>query len=173
MRKLPLALACAALPALAQIRTDASLGQAAQTLQGPSYLITQQLGKLSGSNLFHSFQTFNLASGESATFTTSTPGIANVISRVTGGNASLIYGNLSLQAVSGTPNFYFINPAGVLFGAGASIDVPGAFHVSTADSLRFSDGSSLYAEPIIFLLILLVLLIRPFGLLGDFEAVRR
>ena len=34
-------------------------------------------------------------------------------------------------------------------------------------------GSSLYAEPIIFLLILLVLLIRPFGLLGDFEAVRR
>ncbi len=146
MRKLPLALACAALPALAQIRTDASLGQAAQTLQGPSYLISQQLGKLSGSNLFQSFQTFNLASGESATFTTSTPGIANVISRVTGGNASLIYGNLSLQAASGTPNFYFINPAGVLFGAGASIDVPGAFHVSTADSLRFSDGSRLYAD---------------------------
>ncbi|MGM9480660.1 two-partner secretion domain-containing protein [Roseateles sp. NT4] len=146
MRKLPLALACAALPALAQIRTDGSLGQAAQTLQGPSYLITQQLGKLSGSNLFHSFQTFNLGTGESATFTTSTPGIANVISRVTGGDASLIYGKLSLQAASGTPNFYFINPAGVLFGAGASIDVPGAFHVSTADSLRFSDGSRLHAD---------------------------
>jgi len=34
-------------------------------------------------------------------------------------------------------------------------------------------GSSLYAEPIIFVLILLVLLIRPYGLLGDFEAIRR
>lgn len=143
---LSLALACAALPALAQIRTDASLGQSAQTLQGPSYLITQQLGKLAGSNLFHSFQTFNLATGESATFTTSTPGIANVISRVTGGDASLIYGKLSLQAASGTPSFFFINPAGVLFGAGTSIDVPGAFHVSTTDSLRFSDGSRFHAD---------------------------
>ena len=146
IRKLPLALACAALPALAQIRTDASLGSPAQTLQGPSYLIAQQLGKLSGSNLFHSFQTFNLATGESATFTTSTPGIANVISRVTGGDPSLIYGSVSLKAQSGAPNFFFINPAGVLFGAGASVDVPGAFHVSTAESLRFSDGTRLYAD---------------------------
>lgn len=142
-----LALSCAALSAGAQIRTDASLGLPAQTLQGPSYLITQQLGKLSGNNLFHSFQTFNLATGESATFTTSTPGIANVISRVTGGDPSLINGRLSLQAASGTPSFFFINPAGVVFGAGASVDVPGAFHVSTAGSLRFSDGSRMYADP--------------------------
>lgn len=145
-KRLPLALACAALPALAQIRTDASLGQPAQTLQGPAYLIGQQLGRLSGNNLFHSFQTFNLASGESALFTTSMPGIANVISRVTGGEPSLIFGNLALQAASGAPAFFFINPAGVLFGAGTSVDVPGAFHVSTADSLKFSDGSRFHAD---------------------------
>lgn len=142
-----MALSCAALSAAAQIRTDASLGPPAQTLQGPSYLITQQLGRLSGSNLFHSFQTFNLATGESATFTTNTPGIAHVISRVTGGAPSLIYGRMSLQAASGAPSFFFINPAGVVFGAGASVDVPGAFHVSTADSLRFGDGGRLYADP--------------------------
>ncbi len=139
------ALVCA-LPAQAQIRTDASLGQAAQSLVGPSFLIGQNLGKLSGSNLFHSFQSFNLASGESATFTTSTAGIAHVISRVTGGEASWINGQISLLAASGKPAFFFINPAGVVFGAGAKIDVPGAFHVSTADSLRFADGTRLQVD---------------------------
>jgi branched-chain amino acid transport system permease protein len=34
-------------------------------------------------------------------------------------------------------------------------------------------GNSLYAEPIIFALILVVLFIRPYGLLGEFEAVQR
>src|ERR1700687_74799 len=124
----------------AQIRTDASLGRAAQAMQGPNYILPQSLGRLSGNNLFHSFGVFNINSGESATFTTTTLGIANVISRVTGGSSSLINGLLSLRAASGAPNFFFINPAGVTFGAGASIDVPGAFHVSTADYIKFADG---------------------------------
>ena len=136
----PLAWLVATSLAQAQIRTDASLGQAAQSLAGPNYQITQSLGKLAGSNLFHSFQTFNLATGESANFSTTSPGIANVISRVTGGGASQINGALRLSAASGAPAFFFINPAGVTFGAGASVDVPGAFHVSTANSVNFADG---------------------------------
>ncbi|HSV54016.1 MAG TPA: filamentous hemagglutinin N-terminal domain-containing protein [Burkholderiaceae bacterium] len=136
------ALGVAALPAaaLAQIRTDGSLGQPAASLAGPRFLIPESLGRLSGNNLFHSFQFFNVHTGESAQFSTSTPGLANVISRVTGGSASQINGPLSLTAASGTPGFYFINPAGVTFGAGASVDVPGAFHVSTANYLQFPDG---------------------------------
>jgi filamentous hemagglutinin family protein len=126
--------------AQAQIRTDGSVGPAAQNLSGPSYQIPQTLGKLSGGNLFHSFQTFNIGSGQSANFSTSTPGISNVISRVTGGQMSQINGLLSLTAASGTPALFFINPAGVTFGAGASVDVPGAFHVSTANSVKFADG---------------------------------
>lgn len=125
---------------LAQIRTDSSLGLSAQTLVGPSYLIPQSLGKLAGNNLFHSFQNFNLASGEVANFTTTSSNIANVISRVTSGEASQINGTLRLSAASGTPAFFFINPAGITFGAGASVDVPGAFHVSTANDIRFTDG---------------------------------
>jgi large exoprotein involved in heme utilization and adhesion len=54
---------------------------------------------------------------------------------------SLINGPLSLTAANGAPNFYFINPAGVTFSAGASINVPGAFHVSTANYLKFPDGN--------------------------------
>ena len=130
----------AATHAPAQIRTDASLGQAGRTLSGPNYAIPQALGKLSGSNLFHSFQTFNLATGEAANFSTTSLGIANVISRVTGGEMSQINGALRLTAASGTPAFFFINPAGITFGAGANVDVPGAFHVSTANSVKFADG---------------------------------
>ena len=126
--------------AQAQIRTDASLGQAAKTLSGPNYAIPQTLGKLSGNNLFHSFQTFNLAVGEAANFSTTSPGIANVISRVTGGDMSQINGTVRLTAASGAPAFFFINPAGIAFGAGASVDVPGALHVSTANSVKFADG---------------------------------
>lgn len=132
--------------AQAQIRTDGSLGPAAQTLTGPNYSIPQTLGKLTGNNLFHSFQTFNLASGEAANFSTTSPTLANVISRVTGGELSQINGTLRLTATGGaTPAFFFINPAGVTFGAGASVDVPGAFHVSTANYLKFPDGR-LYAD---------------------------
>ena len=129
---LPLGLACGA---KAQIRTDSSLGLAPQTLVGPAYVIPQSIGRLAGNNLFHSFETFTILGGQSANFTVSTSNLANVISRVTGGTSSAINGQLKLSAdsgtpnvVLGTPNFFFINPAGVTFGAGASIDVPGAFH---------------------------------------------
>ena len=126
--------------AQAQIRTDASLGQAGKTLSGPNFAIPQTLGKLSGNNLFHSFQTFNLSTGEVANFSTTSPGIANVISRVTGGDMSQVNGTIRLTSASGAPAFFFINPAGITFGAGASVDVPGAFHISTANSVKFADG---------------------------------
>lgn len=125
----------------AQIRTDSSLGRAGQALTGPQFVIPETLGSLRGANLFHSFSVFNVNNGESATFTTATSGIRNVVSRVTGGDPSLINGALRLNAADGAPSFYFINPAGVTFGAGASIDVPGGFHVSTADYVKFSHGA--------------------------------
>jgi filamentous hemagglutinin family protein len=124
----------------AQIRTDGSLGQVGQSLAGPSFQIPQSLGKVAGGNLFHSFETFNLAAGEVASFSTTSAGLSNVISRVTGGTASQINGLIRLTPASGTPAFFFINPAGVTFGDGAKVDVPGSFHVSTANSVNFADG---------------------------------
>ena len=131
----------------AQIRTDSSLGFAAQTLlasrftPGQFAVIPQSIGKQVGGNLFHSFSTFNIGTSQAAYFTTNTPGLANVISRVTGGSASQIYGQLALFSSAAAPNFFFINPAGVTFGPGASIYVPGAFHVSTANYVKFADGN--------------------------------
>lgn len=130
-------------PAFAGVTTDGSVG-AVQSLSG-AMVIPQTLGRLAGNNLFHSFATFNINTGESANFTTTTTTLANVISRVTGGSPSTINGQLKLTPAAGTPGFWFINPAGVTFGAGASIDIPGAFHVGTADYVKFPDGN-FYAD---------------------------
>ena len=132
-------------PALCQIRTDGSLGRAPQSLTGPQFTIPEALGALRGANLFHSFSIFGIHAGESATFTTATPGIANVISRVTRRRGVRHQRDAAARRGRGKPGFFFINPAGVTFGAGASIDVPGAFHVSTADYLKFADGK-FYAD---------------------------
>src|SRR5690242_17396952 len=110
--------------ALAQVRTDSSLGRAGASIPGPNYVIPQDLGRLAGRNLFHSFATFSIGTGESATFTTSTPGLANILARVTGGEVSRIYGELRVQAADAQPAFWLINPAGVVFGQGAAVSVP-------------------------------------------------
>jgi filamentous hemagglutinin family protein len=105
----------------------------AGTLSGPDYQITQDVGKLENGNLFHSFGRFNINSTESATFSGSA-GIKNIISRVTGGQASTIDGVLR-STISGA-NVFFLNPAGIIFGENASLDVQGSFHASTADYLK-------------------------------------
>jgi filamentous hemagglutinin family protein len=128
------------------VKLDGTLGGSAVALTGPVYNITQSLGKLSGGNLFFSFQYFSIATGNTALFTTTSSGIGNVISRVTGGYASSIDGTISLQAASGAPNFFLINPNGVSFTANAVIDVPAAVYVTTANYVKFSDGN-FYADP--------------------------
>ncbi|MCP3678153.1 MAG: filamentous hemagglutinin N-terminal domain-containing protein, partial [Deltaproteobacteria bacterium] len=79
----------------------------------------------------------NLASTESATFS-GAANLENVISRVTGGNPSSIDG--LLRSTIPNADFFFINPAGVIFGLNAQIDIDGSFAVSTADFLTLADG---------------------------------
>jgi len=126
----------------AEISTDGTMGTAT-SLNGPNFTISEQLGKLAGDNLFHSFNTFNIHSGETATFT-GNASIKNVINRVTGGDISTINGHLISEI--GSQGFYFINPAGVFFGPNSSVNVPASFHVSTADEIQFSDGKKFSAS---------------------------
>jgi filamentous hemagglutinin family protein len=127
----------AAGPVQAQIVTDGSVGRKV-TLNGGQIEIGANLGTRRGDNLFHSFEKFGIATGQTATFTG--PGaIKNVISRVTGGEISNIDGKLA--STIGQADLYFLNPAGVMFGPNATLDVPGSLHVSTAHELRFADGA--------------------------------
>jgi large exoprotein involved in heme utilization and adhesion len=52
-------------------------------------------GAIRGSNLFHSFEQFNLQTGQRAYFANPT-GITNIFSRVTGSNPSSIDGTLGI-----------------------------------------------------------------------------
>jgi filamentous hemagglutinin family protein len=89
-----------------------------------------------GSNLFHSFTHFNLNSGQIANFI-SHPAIHNILTRVVGGNASLING--LLQVTGGNSNLYIINPAGIIFGPNARLNIPGSFLATTASGIGFQD----------------------------------
>lgn len=120
----------------AQVSLDGTLGPAG-TLPGPDYQIGAELGRQVGGNLFHSFDQFSIHTGESATFS-GPNSVTNIIGRVTGGNESFIDG--ALRSTIPGANLYLLNPAGVLFGEHAQLDVPGSVHVSTADYLRLSDG---------------------------------
>lgn len=123
------------------IVTDGTMGDAL-ILTGANIIVPQSLGATVGNNLFHSFSEFNIASGQSVEFTGSNA-LQHVISRVTGTDVAEIEGVLK----SGIANaaFYFINPNGITFGPGAQVDVPGDFHVSTADKIDFPNTGVFYA----------------------------
>lgn len=126
----------------ADISLDGTLGPA-RVLTGPAYAIPADLGQQHDNNLFHSFQTFDLNSGESATFS-GPDHIHNVISRVTGGKASYING--VLRSTIPQADVYLLNPYGLFFGQEAALDMQGAFHASTADTLYFQDGGEFNAR---------------------------
>ena len=124
----------------AQITLDGTVGPGVVqdlTPIGDTFDITDNLGTTVGNNLFHSFGEFNLTQSQIASFS-GPANIANIISRVTGGNTSNINGLLKSE-IAGA-NFFLINPAGVIFGPNAQLDVSGSFVVSTADELRLADG---------------------------------
>ena len=90
-----------------------------------------------GANLFHSFQKLGLNSGEIAHFLSS-PTIQNILGRVTGGDASIING--LIQVTGGNANLYLMNPAGMIFGADARLNVPASFTATTATGIGFNNG---------------------------------
>lgn len=126
----------------AEIITDGSLGDRV-TLTAPDYQITQELGKTVGTNLFHSFEKFNLTQGEIATFSGSTH-IENIVTRVTGGFSSTLDG--TLRSTLPQANLYFINPHGVIFGQNAQLDLTGSAYFSTADVVKFADSEQFTAN---------------------------
>ncbi|MCP4698271.1 MAG: filamentous hemagglutinin N-terminal domain-containing protein [Gammaproteobacteria bacterium] len=127
----------------AEIVMDAGLNDLRLTPSAQVFEINAGLGRLEGGNLFHSFARFNLAAGESAVF--SGPDTVNhVISRVTGGEMSKIDGLLKCEIPRA--DFYFINPAGIVFGEHARLDVGGSFYAGTADYLRLGEDGRAIAS---------------------------
>ncbi len=136
-----LGLSPAVSPAWGQsIVPDSSLGAESSRVElGPIDRISG--GAQRGTSLFHSFAEFNVLAGQQVYFGNPI-GVANIFSRVTGGNASAIDGTLG---VAGSANLFLLNPNGILFGPNAKLDIAGSFMASTAPDWRFSNGTSFSA----------------------------
>ncbi|MBD1813816.1 CHAT domain-containing protein [Microcoleus vaginatus DQ-U2] len=90
-----------------------------------------------GTNLFHSFQQFGLKDGQVVNFI-SQPNIRNILGRVVGGDASYING--LIQVIGGRSNLFLMNPAGIVFGSNAQLNVPGSFLATTATGIGFGNN---------------------------------
>src|ERR687886_2241632 len=99
-----------------------------------------QGGSLSrdGTNLFHSFQQFGLSEGQIANFV-SNPSIRNILGRVVGGDPSIING--LIQVSGGNSNLFLMNPAGIIFGNNAQLNIPASFTATTATSIGFGENN--------------------------------
>jgi filamentous hemagglutinin family protein len=133
--------------AIAQIVPDGTLGAESSIvtpvdIKGvPSDRI--DAGAIRGANLFHSFQEFNIRDGRGAYFS-NPAGIENIFSRVTGTNASNIFGKLG---VLGNANLFLLNPNGIIFGPNAKLDIAGSFSASTGNSFNFGDAKFSATNP--------------------------
>src|SRR5438270_8538039 len=112
-------------------------------LPGPNFMIQANFGRQVGSNLFQSFSQFNLISSESATFS-GPNSVHNILARVTSGSPSSIDGTIRSD-IPGA-NLFFMNPAGVLFGQHAQLDVSGSFAMTTANYLKLVGGGRFNAN---------------------------
>ncbi|NEO29487.1 MAG: S-layer family protein [Symploca sp. SIO3C6] len=124
---------------LAQITPDGSLGAETSVVTPMAPNIDNITGgAVRGSNLFHSFEQFNIGEGQEASFISPT-GIENVLTRVTGGTLSEILGTLGVSGLSPNANLFLINPNGIIFGPDASLNVNGSFVATTANAIGFGE----------------------------------
>jgi filamentous hemagglutinin family protein len=99
--------------------------------------------EIGGRNLFHSFSRFDVPLNGIADFRNDAT-ISNIFARITGGIPSDIQGALRSQ---GTANLFLINPAGIVFGPNASLNLGGSFVATTATAIQFGDRDVFSTSP--------------------------
>lgn len=104
--------------------------------QGNQFNINGGRLSVNGENLFHSFEKLGLSKGQILNFI-SNPTLQNILGRVTGGEPSFING--LIQVTGGNSNLFLINPAGIVFGENASLNIPASFTATTASSIGFGN----------------------------------
>ncbi len=131
-------------PTIAQVTSDGTTNTIVNS-NGNNFNILNGIQK--GHNLFHSFGNFSVPTGGSAAFDLiNTPTINTIFSRVTGGNISNINGLISTLNSSNAVSLFLINPAGIVFGENARLDIGGSFVGTTASSIKFADGVEFSAQ---------------------------
>jgi len=131
-------------------------------------------GTQAGSNLYHSFNQFSVATGDIAQFQTTNllqnTSVNNILSRVTGGSPSSIFGTIDSATYYPSANLFLVNPAGIIFGPNANLNVGGSVAFTTANYLRLTDGGRFNASPSATPDVLTTASVAAFGFLGSDSA---
>ncbi|MDY6900602.1 MAG: filamentous hemagglutinin N-terminal domain-containing protein, partial [Cyanobacteriota bacterium] len=117
--------------AKAQLVPDDSLGKESSRVNPSVERDLIEGGAIRNNNLFHSFKEFNVNPNQKVYFS-NPDNITNILTRVTGSNASKIFGTLG---VNGNANLFLINPKGIIFGENSKLDIKGSFSATTAESI--------------------------------------
>jgi filamentous hemagglutinin family protein len=132
----------AAIPLMALAKTPL-LAQVAPAIDGTGTIVTPNANQIdvtggtrTGANLFHSFSQFGVRPEQIVNFESS-PALQNILGRVSGGNASVIEGLVRVSG--GNANLFLMNPAGIIFGTNARLDVSGSFTATTATGIGFNN----------------------------------
>lgn len=110
--------------------------QSVVDIVGSQYEITGGQSSEDGGNLFHRFEQFDIGAEQTANFVAE-PSVQNIISTVSGNQASAIDG--TLQVSDSDASLYLINPNGVLLGPNANLNLNGGFSATTATGLEFGE----------------------------------
>ncbi len=99
------------------------------------------IGVSAGDNLFFSFERFSVFSEEDAVFFSDAAlPVENVVARVTGAR-SFLNGGVSLDGSAlESAGLWFVNPAGIVGGAGLELDVAGDLAYGALDHIEFDSG---------------------------------
>ncbi|BAY30428.1 filamentous hemagglutinin family outer membrane protein [Nostoc carneum NIES-2107] len=137
-------LTCGVLPPVnAQVISDVTTNTIVNQ-SGNDFTILNGIEK--GNNLFHSFSNFSVPTGGSAKFDlTNTPNITTIFSRVTGSNVSQIDGLIQTINSNNAVSLFLMNPNGIVFGKNAALNIGGSFVGTTANSIKFADGTEFSA----------------------------
>ncbi|MBH0178793.1 MAG: filamentous hemagglutinin N-terminal domain-containing protein [Nitrospira sp.] len=142
-------------------------------------------GGESGTTLFHSFDTFGVPADNIANFLNGVSydldgnplaaglSTSTILARVTGEARSDIYGTIQTTGF-GNVNLFLMNPNGFLFGPGATINIGGMAHFTTADYLRLSGpgggSASIFHADLAEASILTTAPVAAFGFIGSYPA---
>lgn len=113
-------------------------------IDGIKFQVTPDMGKQYGSNVFYSFDGFNLNKEQVVIFSGSNE-IENIIGRITGGKQSVIDGEIRSEIANA--DLYLMNPYGFLFGPNAVLDVQGSIHLTTASKIYLGNTGFFDANP--------------------------
>ena len=120
-------------PIFAQVVSDGTLKTQVNLIDGQQKITG---GIELGTNLFHSFEKFS--PNTDVTHFDNNNHIQNIFTRVTGNAISSVNG---LIKTNDGASLFILNPAGIIFGNNARLEIGGSFIATTAESIIFADGT--------------------------------